>query len=156
MSRRFSRRTIKSVNRPKYSKENTMVLIETGENHVNGRAQGGQVIVAPSTTQGMRKVKHITVSLSKHADDAYPFFWAIVYVPEGYNANPIGPSNGPLYEPNQFVMACGVIDPGAGPIRIRSPISRNLNSGDAISLVIATNTVRTSYVGVVSYAITLQ
>ena len=27
-------------------------------------------------------------------------------------------------------MNCGVIDPTAGPIRIYSPISRNLNDGD--------------------------
>ena len=26
-----------------------------------------------------------------------------------------------MYEPNQFVMNCGVIDPTAGPIRIYSP-----------------------------------
>ena len=38
-----------------------------------------------------------------------------------------------MYEPNQFVMNCGVIDPTAGPIRIYSPISRNLNDGDKIS-----------------------
>ena len=30
-------------------------------------------------------------------------------------------------------MNCGVIDPTAGPIRIYSPISRNLNDGDKIS-----------------------
>ena len=41
-----------------------------------------------------------------------------------------------MYEPNQFVMNCGVIDPTAGPIRIYSPISRNLNDGDKISLLI--------------------
>ena len=40
---------------------------------------------------------------------------------------------GSMYEPNQFVMNCGVIDPTAGPIRIYSPISRNLNDGDKIS-----------------------
>ena len=33
-------------------------------------------------------------------------------------------------------MNCGVIDPTAGPIRIYSPISRNLNDGDKISLLI--------------------
>ena len=41
-----------------------------------------------------------------------------------------------MYEPNQFVMNPGVIDPTAGPIRIYSPISRNLNDGDKISLLI--------------------
>ena len=47
-----------------------------------------------------------------------------------------GATPGSMYEPNQFVMNCGVIDPTAGPIRIYSPISRNLNDGDKISLLI--------------------
>ena len=41
-----------------------------------------------------------------------------------------------MYEPNQFVMNCGVVDPSAGPIRMSSPISRNLNDGDKITLLI--------------------
>ena len=36
-----------------------------------------------------------------------------------------------MYEPNQFVMNCGVVDPSAGPIRFTSPVSRNLNDGDS-------------------------
>ena len=39
-----------------------------------------------------------------------------------------------MYEPNQFVMNCGVVDPSAGPIRFTSPVSRNLNDGDSIYL----------------------
>ena len=40
-----------------------------------------------------------------------------------------------MYEPNQYVMNCGIVDPTAGPIRFSSPISRNLNKGDALSFV---------------------
>ena len=160
MSRRAPRRTIKSYNRDKYSKENFRTEVTTGANLVNGLYQGGQVIVPPTTTQGMRKVKHITVGLAKQSSDTefteHPFHWALVYVPEGYTANPIGAAGGSLYEPNQYVMACGVIDPDAGPIRIRSPIARNLNSGDSISLVIGSLLQTKAYVGVVSYAVTLQ
>ena len=61
-----------------------------------------------------------------------------------------------FYEPNQFVMAAGCNDPEAGPIRVRSPISRNLNSGDSIWLVVGTNQPQTSVRGLVNYAITLQ
>ena len=66
-------------------------------------------------------------------------FWALVYVPQGTTAGSTQHRNcrgnsGSMYEPNQFVMNCGVIDPTAGPIRIYSPISRNLNDGDKISL----------------------
>ena len=32
-------------------------------------------------------------------------------------------NSGSMYEPNQFVMNCGVVDPSAGPIRMSSPIS---------------------------------
>ena len=157
MSRRAPRRTIKSYNRDKYSKENFRATLVTGNEAVNGLYQGGQVIVPSATVQGMRKVKHVTVSLSKlAAAEAIPFYWALVYVPEGYNANPIGPLGGSLYEPNQYVMACGCIDPDAGPIRIRSPIARNLNSGDSISLIIGCTAAQKTFMGVVSYAITLQ
>ena len=65
-------------------------------------------------------------------------FWALVYVPQGTTAGSLniataGATPSSMYEPNQFVMNCGVIDPTAGPIRIYSPISRNLNDGDKIS-----------------------
>ena len=33
-------------------------------------------------------------------------------------------------------MNCGTVDPTAGPIRFSSPISRNLNNGDAIVLLV--------------------
>ena len=63
-----------------------------------------------------------------------------------------------MYEPNQFVMNCGVIDPTAGPIRIYSPISRNLNDGDKISLLIrpTLDGVATIVSLCVRYAITLN
>ena len=41
-----------------------------------------------------------------------------------------------MYEPNQFVMNCGVVDGTAGPIRFSSPVGRNLNDGDSIYLLI--------------------
>ena len=62
---------------------------------------------------------------------------------------------GSLYEPNQFVMACGFNDPTAGPIRINSRVNRNLQSGDSVALVIGAPFAGegdTLY-GVVTYAI---
>ena len=41
-----------------------------------------------------------------------------------------------MYEPNQYVMNCGVVDPTAGPIRFYTPLARNLNNGDSIVLVV--------------------
>jgi len=85
----------------------------------------------------MRKVKHLTVNLA--VAGSYDVFWALVFVPEGYNPNalfPAGSVNGnPMYEPNQYVMNCGICDPDSGPARFSSRISRNLNSGDRLYLI---------------------
>ena len=62
-----------------------------------------------------------------------------------------------MYEPNQFVMNCGIVDPTAGPIRFSSPISRNLNDGDAIVLLVRHTLAGPMDIrGTCRYAITLQ
>ena len=60
---------------------------------------------------------------------------------------------GTIYEPNQNVLACGFIDPSAGPIRIRSNVAKNLNSGDHIDLVVGARESGGKYEGVVTYAV---
>ena len=60
-----------------------------------------------------------------------------------------------MYEPNQFVMNCGIADSTAGPIRFSSPISRNLNDGDSIVLAVRSQVAQVLN-GVIRYAITLQ
>ena len=99
-------------------------------------------IVPATTTEGMRKVKHLTCNL-----DAGGGRWqqrrkqplsGRSCMSSGTTAGSLniataGATPSSMYEPNQFVMNCGVIDPTAGPIRIYSPISRNLNDGDKIS-----------------------
>ncbi|PTB81994.1 hypothetical protein C9924_00985 [Alloalcanivorax venustensis] len=104
----------------------------------------------------MRKIKHTTVTLSAPLIEGGVCSYALVYVPEGYNANPLASVAGSVYEPNQFVMQCGIMDFTAGPIRIHSPISRNLNSGDSIWLVIGTTGANTMISYFARYAITLQ
>ena len=147
-------------NKDKYSVEHTRVLISTNSTAVNGLNQAAALVVAPTTVQGMRKVKHIRISLSPTGEAAgggqSDVTWALVYVPEGYNPNNLdGVNEHSLYEPNQFVMAAGHCDPNAGPIRITSPIARNLNSGDYIVLIVGTAG-QQQIRGVVEYAITLQ
>ena len=62
-----------------------------------------------------------------------------------------------MYEPNQYVMNCGIVDPTAGPIRFSSPISHNLNNGDAIVLLVRhTLGGNMDIRGTCRYAITLQ
>ena len=122
----------------------------------------GQVIVPATTLEGMRKVKHLTINLTSSGTTPAPqFWWVLAYVPQG--TTPGGISIGTstagtaMYEPNQFVMNCGIIDPDAGPIRISSPLGRNLNDGDGIVLLIKPNsTDNISIQGTCRYAISLQ
>ena len=117
------RRTLKyraPRNRDKYSVEQTgLYFTIPASDPVNGLYQAASLVVPTSATQGMRKVKHLTVSLTP--TQTADIYWALVFVPEGYNPNalfPAGSVNGnPMYEPNQYVMNCGIVDPNAGPVR---------------------------------------
>ena len=110
----------------------------------------------------MRKVKHLTVNLTPILDqDGGQIWWALVYVPQGTTAGSIQLATtaalSDMYRPNQYVMNCGIVDPTAGPIRFSSPISRNLNNGDAIVLLVRhTLGGNMDIRGTCRYAITLQ
>ena len=153
------------ANKAKYSQEtNSFVIPSTDFTTHNTISQVAYEIVPATSIQGMRKVKHIQLSLTvgTNADTVAPIYWAIVYVPEGFNATSMGSTtpnwlqlNTSMYEPNQYVMNCGIVDPSAGPIRFSSPLSRNLNSGDKIFLVLG-STSASSMNGVAKYAITMM
>ena len=155
MPRKFYRRPINYRSKDKYSVENKAGVVSTGAVVTNGYYQQPLNIVPQTSVEGMRKVKHTTVTLTARADTA-PIYYALVYVPEGYSANALFSSSASLYEPNQFVMQAGVMDASAGPIRIRSPISRNLNSGDSIWLIYGSTQSNMEINYFVRYAITLQ
>ena len=151
MVKYYRKKVYRSV-RDKYSVEHNAFVLET-----NAAGDAGQTVVPASTIQGMRKVKHLTVSMAApQASQPYPVFWAIVYVPQGTSANTLQVDSGTLYEPNQFVMSCGVFDFDGGPLRVKCPLSRNLNSGDTIAFVIHSTAASVRYSVVLSYAITLQ
>ena len=103
VKRSFSRKGSKRV---KYSVENVGVSITTGSSEQNGLYQNGQTIVHPAAVQGTRAVKHLTVSLSQGIEDMRPVWWALIFVPQGYQANALFPFyassglQGTLYEPN--------------------------------------------------------
>ena len=157
MARRYSRSRSRG-GRDKYSVEHTRIAVTTAAELTNGLYQAAAGVVPATATQGMRKVKHVRISLSPTDNgESTDITWALVFVPEGYNPNVLDGNNGhSLYEPNQFVMAAGHVDPAAGPVRISSPISRNLNSGDQILLVVGTTVAQKTVAGVVEYAVTLQ
>ena len=153
MVRRY-RRPYRSTNRDKYSIENTVTVTPSNINEWDTVAGGSLTqqskqytvqIVPASNEQGMRKVKHLTLSFSSNI--SAKIFYVLVYVPSGYQPNSINvPSAGnavSLYEPNQYVMSSGVLDFTGGPLRVRTPLSRNLNSGDSIGLILATDSATT-------------
>lgn len=101
-----------------------------------------QVEVVPATAvEGMRKVKNITVTATVPTPYDAPLYWALIYVPQGASPGVLNIATAAsdptsLYEPNQYVMNCGIADSNAGPIRFWSPLARNLNDGDRIFLLI--------------------
>ena len=143
-----------------YSRENSGFSIVTSTAASNGLYQNGAIIVPATTTQGERTVGKFTISVPIRQDIAGELYWALVYVPQGFNPNNLfaitGNQNGTLYEPNQHVIASGVSDNSAGPIRIHTSMKRRLHSGDSIQLIVGGNTSTLAGItiyGLVSYSI---
>ena len=140
--------------RDKYSVEQ-----RAGTISIPASQQAWVQVVPDSSIEGMRKVKHVTVSVaSSGSGGSTVAWWALVFVPQGTSPSTLNISGtAGMYEPNQFVMNCGTFDSNAGPVRITSPLSRNLNSGDKIVLILANPfTSAADYQYVARYAITLQ
>ena len=152
----------RAYKRPRYGKRDKYSVQQKAFQFSAETGQSTTWLLVPATTlEGMRKVKHLMVNLTIDPDAAGPMWWAIVYVPQGTSVGAINVTTSSaatgMYEPNQFVMNCGIADPTAGPIRFGSPIARNLNDGDAIALVVRhTNSAARSVMGTCRYAITLQ
>ena len=149
----YKRRVRFTAKRDKYSVEQ-----QAGTIAVPANQQAWVQVVPDTTIGGMRKVKHLTVSLaSTGAGGSTVGFWALVYVPQGTTPSTVSITGTSFYEPNQFVMNCGTFDSNAGPVRLHSRISRNLNSGDKIVLILANPSGSAAdYQFCVRYAITLQ
>ena len=168
MPRRYRRRNF--GNKDKYSIEHTIIRTAptdqwtqiTGEGSVNTSFQTYHTVVSGADFEGMRKVKHITITASNGSPTQSPLYYVVAYVPQGYAPQeikmPIPGVSLSTYEANQFVMSCGWLDFDGGPLRIRTPLSRNLNSGDDIVLILASYSQSNSiyYIFDVTYAITLQ
>lgn len=126
-------------------------------------------VVAATSLQGMRKVKHLAIDIIADADrgtdlGTLSFGYALYYVPAGTTVQQPNWNQtvGDLMPTNQFVISSGTFTTQNNPVRIRSRLARNLNSGDAIFLTvtnlddISSNTNPVNIHGFVSYAITLQ
>ena len=154
MPKYYRKRFYRGGSRDKYSVEQ-----QAGMMTIPAGSQAWATVVPDTAIQGMRKVKHLNISLACQTDTIGYAFWCLVYVPQGTTPNTMNLTGTTgMYEPNQFVMNCGVADFNGGPLRISSPISRNLNSGDKIVLILSNRlpTEEISFQYVVRYAITLQ
>ena len=158
MPRYYKKRYYARGARDKYSVEQ-----QAGALEIPAASQAYATVVPSTAIQGMRKVKHLTVSVASMEVAQQPntslAYWALVYVPQGTvpsTMNITGTAG--MYEPNQYVMNAGVVDFSAGPVRFNSPVSRNLNSGDSVVLIMANISSSTgiTYHYTVRYAITLQ
>lgn len=156
MPRRYRRRTY--IRRPlktvKYSNETSSFV-----NSPTGAATDSMfrfqplILIPPVDVQGTRKVKNVTLRMAANSSSTSTFIWALVYVPDGMSPQSIETSTTnefeSLYEPNQNVIMSGLLTPtlwkqgqniadcSITPSTYRSRLARNLNSGDAICLLIA-------------------
>ncbi|ORX75328.1 hypothetical protein BCR32DRAFT_296967 [Anaeromyces robustus] len=118
--------------------------------------------VVPSVdSEGVRKAGKFTINVSIVGNTEGILYWALIYVPKGYSAKNFFTeqlANPPLYEPSTNVLASGMNDTNAGPVRIYSPLFKNLNTGDSIVFQVAAQDTdgidqNTKVAGLVRYAI---
>lgn len=143
--RRYSRvpRSVKSV---KYSNETAIQSVPQSTAPGVWNAGLAVALVPSVNSAGMRKAKNFTLSFQYqfHFQDlGVPINFALVYVPEGQVPGTLGRAawsnnSAPvsLYEPNQNVILQGLLPATCtGRMEFRTRLARNLNSGDAIYLV---------------------
>lgn len=148
MARRYRRsgRYVRRLKTVKYSNETFNATFASS----GTAATANTVLITQIDNQGTRKVKNFELSFSTGTSiynnsevsvpNQAPTLWALVYVPQGNMPQniSIGTSTAStLYEPNQNVIMSGILPPGKTtlPIRYKSRLARNLNSGDYIALV---------------------
>jgi len=141
----------RSAARTKYSVENRFFSLTLAQ-----ATSTTQVVVPPVTTEGKRKVAHLTINAS-WGGSAAGVIWALMYIPQGLTVPGFNLASGAsILEPNQFVMNSGTFDADAGPVRISSRVTRILHSGDSIVLIaapLATGSTPGTLNGLVRYAI---
>lgn len=155
-------------NRDKYSVEQTIINTPTSSlwplyastELLAATRQVAYSILPPSDVQGMRKVKHFDITFTA-STETQQYYYALVFVPAGYEPQRINlPHSDAVvqaYDANQFVISQGVLDFSGGPLRMRTKLSRNLNSGDGVYLLLATyDGVNNTIFAAVRYAVTLQ
>ena len=134
----------------KWSLERTFVSATVGSTTTQA-----MTVIPSSNIEGVRKVKNITVNLLlQYAAGVPGVYWALYYLPSGMAAPPLNVISGStVVEPNQNCIASGVASTNV-PLRIFTPLARNLHSSDAVILLVrAAAGVEIAVFGNVSYAI---
>ena len=95
-------------------------------------------IIPAAATSGKRKCGKFTISLSLEGKKDSLIYWALVHVAEDRaNANWIDPGAADnCYKPASNVLASGMNDTNAGPVRIYCPLFKNLTQNDKIILTL--------------------
>ena len=122
------------------------------------------IVTAAAATLGTRKAKNFTLNFA--SSSSVPFFYCLVFVPEGTAPGPITAGStvvdqtvnaAAFYNPNQNVIMSGVCLGGAaGIIRAKTRLARNLNSGDKLVLIFQptiTYEGNIQFLGTINYAI---
>lgn len=138
----------------KYNIENRPLEFETPIATENGYHQNQILIVPPTATEGVRQVARMTVTLTCASEEVLSnIYWALVYIPEGAVTSSLFPNATTLFQPSNYVLASGIADSSAGPIRISSRLKKNLNASDQIYLLTACKQQQLTFEGLVRYAI---
>ena len=149
--RRGSRTYTNAKKKRSFAKNNTVI----GGTSADLTTQTSQLVYAnTNTNQTKVLLTRPRVTINVQSSTAILVYWAFVYVPEGYTANTLSTvSSSNLYEPNQFVMASGsfVSVADSQPVRMTSPIKRNINEGDSIFFIM-----RSASAGTIVWAGTLE
>ena len=125
-------------------------------NQITGGGQSSQTVALNHLSEStanryslgpIMKVKNFRINIV--FGSSVSVLWALVYVPEGmpigtlsYGQTTAASVPTSLYEPQQFLIASGLyssaaVNSGAnaGPLKVWSPLARNLNPGDGIFLI---------------------
>lgn len=101
-------------------------------------------VVPSSDTEGVRKVKNISISACLMSESfnsgSTPIYWALIYAPEGVAIGELQ-RTGELYQPSQYVINSGILSSQlntSNHYRISSRLARNLRANDRIYLLLGT------------------
>lgn len=91
-------------------------------------------VVPQSNVGGTRKCKRFVLNMALPSSTDAVFWYALVYVPEGTSVT-VPSLTGEGYTPSQYVLTQGMLT-NQTPVRMNTPMSRNLNQNDSVKLVV--------------------